>query len=123
LSHFDAMSAPAGRKGGLTPPIREERVIQEHKKTTTEASMLLKTQEGHRKTKLKRTQNGPTLSPQCAYLTPKASLRAPRACGRQEGRCGNALRTEIEPRGETGRIVSKYKNSGNEAKKYLETKT
>ncbi len=49
LSDSSATSAPAGRKGGLTPPIRGQKVIEEHKKTTNEASMLLKKQEGHRK--------------------------------------------------------------------------
>jgi hypothetical protein len=84
LSYFDAWSASAGRNGGLTPPTKEERVIQDHKNTTNEASMLLKTHEVNQETKLKRTQNGPALSPQCASLTPKVIIRAPRAFGRQE---------------------------------------
>jgi hypothetical protein len=97
LSHFDAWSATAGRKGGLTPPIREERVIQEHKKTTNEASMSLKTQEGHRKTKLKRTN----FEPPVCISDPKSepsSATGVRAAGRSQR---NAPRTEIDPRGET----------------------
>ena len=49
---------------------------------------------------------------------PSSATRV-RAAGRSQR---NTPRTEIDPRGETRRIASKYKNSGNEAKKSLKTK-
>jgi len=118
LSHSTAWSAPTGRKGGLTPPVREERVIQEHKKTTNEASMSLKTQGGHRKTKPKRTNFEPPVS----IFDPKTDLSSVTRVRATASRSGvrpgqelpHAARLE-EPRANT-------KNSGNEAKKYLKTK-
>jgi len=84
LSDSSAKSAPAGRKCGLTAPIREERGIQVHKKKTNEASMLLKTREGKRK----RTQNELILSSQICSFDAKSepsSAAGVRAAGSPSG--------------------------------------
>jgi hypothetical protein len=113
----------AGRKERRANPADQGRKSDPRTQKNNERSQYVientgRPSKNEAKTNPKRT----SLEPPVCIFDPKSepsSATGVQAAGRSQR---NTPRTEIDPRGETRRIASKHKNSGNEAKKSLKTK-
>ena len=103
-----------GRFAGQGPLGTGERARENTKNNTNEATMLLKTQDGNCKMKLKRTEKAPYFEGQMRRSNPKSELSC-KACVQAEGLC-----PEI-PMGLKAAIVRRLAGS-RENTKIVETK-
>ena len=117
LSHSDAWSASAGLERRANPADQGRKSDPRTHKNNERSQYVIENTGRPSKNEAKTNPNRTNFEPPMCIFDPKSepsSATRVRAAGMS---LRNAPRTEIDPRSEIRRIASKYKNSGNEAKK------